>query len=97
MAVTLRRYIGSVDKNLRGGMAFRDLQAFSIAMLAKQLWRIISNPDRLLNKVLRVKYFPHGQALDSTIGCNPSYTWRSIIRSQHVVKGGYIGALVMAK
>ncbi|KAL0298976.1 UNVERIFIED_CONTAM: putative mitochondrial protein [Sesamum radiatum] len=54
-------------------MGFRDLQAFNLAMLAKQLWRIISNPDSLLSRVLRARYFPHGQVLEASVR-NPSFT-----------------------
>ncbi|KAL0389916.1 UNVERIFIED_CONTAM: putative mitochondrial protein [Sesamum calycinum] len=72
----------------QGGMGFRDLQAFNLALLSKQLWRIISNPDSLLSRVLRAKYFPDGQALLAPAGRNPSYTWRSIQAAQQVVRGG---------
>ncbi|KAK4381551.1 putative mitochondrial protein [Sesamum angolense] len=72
----------------QGGMGFRDLQAFNLAMLSKQLWRIILNPGSLLSRVLRAKYFPNGQALLAPVGRNPSYTWRSIQAAQQVVRGG---------
>ncbi|KAL0296121.1 UNVERIFIED_CONTAM: putative mitochondrial protein [Sesamum radiatum] len=75
-------------QKLHGGLGFRDLQAFNLVMLAKQLWRIISNSDSLLSRVLRARYFPHGQVLEASVGRNPSFTWR-ILASQHVVRGGF--------
>lgn len=33
---------------LRGGMGFRNLQAFNLAMLAKQGWRLVMNLDSLV-------------------------------------------------
>ncbi|KAL0451733.1 UNVERIFIED_CONTAM: Retrovirus-related Pol polyprotein from type-1 retrotransposable element R2 [Sesamum latifolium] len=67
-----------------GGMGFRDLQAFNLTML----WRILLNPVRVLSRVPRARYFPHGQILVASVGRNPSFTWRSILLSQQIVQAG---------
>lgn len=36
-----------------GGLGFRDFSCFNDAMLAKQCWRLIKNPDSLAGRVLR--------------------------------------------
>ncbi|KAL0297948.1 UNVERIFIED_CONTAM: hypothetical protein Sangu_2462500 [Sesamum angustifolium] len=41
-----------------GGLGFRSLEAFNVAMLAKQLWRLITKPQCLLSQALRAKYYP---------------------------------------
>lgn len=46
-----------------GGMGFRDLHSFNLAMLAKQAWRLITYPDLLCAQVLRAKYHPDGNVL----------------------------------
>jgi hypothetical protein len=61
-----------------GGLGFRDLQCFNTALLAKQGWRLIQNPDSLVAMVLKEKYFPNGSFLDSQLSKRPSYVWRSI-------------------
>jgi hypothetical protein len=41
-----------------GGLGFRDLHAFNMAMLARQRWRILTQPDTLCSKVLKANTFP---------------------------------------
>lgn len=48
----------------KGGLGFRDLHTFNLAMLARQGWRLIVAPDSLRAQVLRAKYFPDGNVLN---------------------------------
>ena len=73
---------------LHGGMGFRNIQAFNLAMLAKQGWRILTNPDSLMAWVFKAKYFPFDDVLNSKIGSNPSYAWRSIHNNLEVIRRG---------
>ena len=73
---------------LKGGMGFRNLQAFNLAMLAKQGWRLLMNPNSLVASVYKAKYYPHGDALNASLGSRPSYAWRSIMQGLEVVKRG---------
>ena len=69
-------------------MGFKNLQAFNKALLAKQLWCILQNPNTLVAKVLRVRYFPTGDILNANIGNSPSYSWRTIHSSLEVIRKG---------
>ena len=73
-----------------GGMGFRDLYSFNLAMLAKQCWRLITNPDSLVAKVLKAKYYPNGTLLDATPKNGSSFTWQSILKGLDTFKKGYI-------
>ena len=72
----------------RGGMGFRDLQAFNLALLAKQGWRLLTNPDSLGARIYKARYYPHGDVLKAKPGSNPSYTWRSIRNGLEVIRKG---------
>lgn len=63
----------------RGGMGFRDRKHFNKAMLAKQVWRLISEPDSLCARVLRSKYYPYGQTLNAKLKPGSSFTWQGIM------------------
>ena len=71
---------------LNGGKGFRNLQAFNLAMLAQQGWRLISNPNSLVAQIYKARYYPHGDVFKAKLGSSPSYTWRSIFNGLEVVK-----------
>ena len=73
---------------LYGGTGFRNLQAFNLALLAKQGWRILSNLNSLLARVYKAKYFPYDDILNAKLGSNLSYAWRSIHSSLKVIRKG---------
>ena len=73
---------------LKGGIGFRNLQAFNLAMLAKQGWRLLENPNSLVAQIYRAKYYPHGDVLKVGLGSSPSFTWRSIMQGLEVVRRG---------
>ncbi|KAL0397570.1 UNVERIFIED_CONTAM: putative mitochondrial protein [Sesamum calycinum] len=45
-------------------------------------------PERLLNKVLKARYFPNGDIFTATLGSRPSYTWRSIMAAFDLFRAG---------
>jgi hypothetical protein len=70
------------------GLSFRDLYVLNIAMLAKQGWRLIHNPDSLCSQILRAKYFLNGNIFQANATADILYTWRSILKGiDHVKKG----------
>lgn len=71
-----------------GGLGFQRFREFNLAMLARQLWRIFAFQDLLVSKVLRGKYFPHGDILDVVIPRRASPVWRSLIAVKSVVIQG---------
>jgi hypothetical protein len=73
-----------------GGMGFRDFHSFNLAMLSKQIWRLICDPDSLCAKVLRAKYYPHGNILKAGPKGGSSFTWQSIVAGLATFKMGYI-------
>jgi hypothetical protein len=79
----------TISKKL-GGLGFRDLHAFNLAMLARQGWRLLTQPDFLCSKVLRAKYFPTDNLLETRAKAGISYTCRSILKGIELLKEGLI-------
>ncbi|XP_075663372.1 putative mitochondrial protein AtMg00310 [Castanea sativa] len=73
---------------MEGGMGFKDLKTFNLALLAKQGWRIQQNPNSLVHKVFKEKYFAGGSFWEAQVGHRPSYVWRSIMAAKDVIMRG---------
>ena len=70
---TERKFERVIPRHHRG-IGFRDLHAFNQAMLAEQGWNMLVNPDALVSKLLKAKYFPRGTFIDSQLRGNPSFS-----------------------
>lgn len=71
-----------------GGMSFKSLPVFNLAMLRKQGWCIMTNPDTLIARIYKARYFPQCDFLQFSLGHNPIYVWRSLCNSKFILKAG---------
>ena len=72
----------------KGGLGFKDLEAFNIALLGKQLWRMITHPESLFARVFKRRYFRNSDPLNAPMGSRPSYAWRSMHAAQQLIRQG---------
>ncbi|XP_052490847.1 uncharacterized mitochondrial protein AtMg00310-like [Gossypium raimondii] len=72
-----------------GGMGFRNMAQFNVALLAKQGWRIMNNQNALVTKVFKAKYFSDDNFLNSRLGNSSSYVWKSIWAAKDLLKKGH--------
>ncbi|CAN1121153.1 hypothetical protein LINPERHAP2_LOCUS609 [Linum perenne] len=68
------------------GLDFKDFILFNQVLLAKQCWRILNNPDLLLVRVLRAKYFDGGTLLQARAGSRPSHGFQSLLHGLQLLK-----------
>ena len=72
----------------KGGLGFKDLLNFNLALLAKQLWRLLHHPNSLLARVLKGRYYRHISPMEVKTSNSPSYGWRSILAAQNLLREG---------
>lgn len=78
------------DQKDLGGMGFKDFGPFNNALLSRQFWRLIQNPDSLLARVLKGLYFPSISCLEVGNGATPSWIWNSLLEDRNLLGKGLI-------
>ncbi|XP_031096825.1 uncharacterized protein LOC116001061 [Ipomoea triloba] len=71
-----------------GGLGFKDLRAFNLAMLGKQAWRFLTRPHTLVARIYKARYFPRSSFINATLGSCPSFCWRSVVAAHELVCSG---------
>lgn len=71
-----------------GGLGFKYVNKFNIAILAKQSWRLLREPHSLLSRVIKAKYYPNSTLMDANLGKRSSHAWRSIYQDTQLIKQG---------
>lgn len=59
----------------KGGMGFRDLHGFNLALLGKHVWSFMNNPLSLVARVFKARYFPDSSVLQATSRRGDSFIW----------------------
>lgn len=72
----------------QGGPDFHDLKYFNLALLAKQLWRLLQHLTSLLARVLKGRYFRSSSPIEVEKANSPSYVWRSLMAAKPLLKAG---------
>jgi hypothetical protein len=60
------------------GLGIGVIELFNLAILARQGWRLLHNPESLSASILKAKYYPNSNLLHSSLGSAPSQVWREI-------------------
>ncbi|GAA0176088.1 hypothetical protein LIER_29144 [Lithospermum erythrorhizon] len=86
------KYLGlpsSIGRSKKeGGMGFRRMETFNLALLTKQAWRLVTEVGNELTSTLKAKYYPETSFWDASLRSNPSYAWRSILQSREILRKG---------
>ncbi|CAL2248626.1 unnamed protein product [Prunus armeniaca] len=69
-------------------MGFCNLHEFNLALLAKQCWRILMEPQSLWVKVLKGRYFPNVSFLETKKSGRTSWAWASLLVGRDILLRG---------
>lgn len=71
-----------------GGLGFRDIHGFNLALLGKQCWSLLHIPNALVSRVLKACYYPNYHLLQAIRTGGASYTWSGIWEVKEEMKRG---------
>lgn len=76
------------ESEVLGGLDFRDLSSVTDGLLAKQVWRLLKEPNLLMSRVLKAKYFLNQDFFQVTQKNKDSWLWKSWLGAKTVANKG---------
>lgn len=72
-----------------GGLGFRNLHGFNIALLGKHVWKFAHNPSSLVARIFKARYFSDRHILEAQKGTGSSFIWSGIWEAKENLKKGF--------
>lgn len=73
-------------KKSSGGMGFRNLRDFNIALIGKQGWRLLIHPEKLVSKVYKSLNYPRDLFLRLSLVITLVIFGEALLRLSHCLK-----------
>lgn len=73
-----------------GGLGFRDLEIFNLALLSRQAWRLLHHPESLSARILKAVCYSGCSLLEAELGSPPSQIWRAVLDGRDILSHGII-------
>lgn len=70
------------------GISLKNLHNFSVTMLGKQIWKFLTNPESLVSRIFKGRYFPRTYVIKAGLGHSPSFVWQSLMAVKQVIVRG---------
>ncbi|CAL1374667.1 unnamed protein product [Linum trigynum] len=77
-----------------GGLGFKNFHLFNVALIGKQVWRILENPDALWVRLLKGLYFGDGDFFSASKGRNGSWIWSGLCDTKEKLKMGLVKSIM---
>lgn len=69
-------------------MGFRKLGDFNIPLLAKQVWRLHTEPNSFWAQMIKGIYYPHTDVLHAGKGSRASWAWNNLLEGKTLIDEG---------
>lgn len=73
----------------------RCISLFNQALLAKQGWLLLTQPESILASLFKSVYYPDTSFLEPSLGSKPSPYWRGLIWGRDILSAGISWRLAM--
>lgn len=72
-----------------GGLGFRSLHGFNMALIGKHIWNFIRHPSSLVARIFKARYFHDSSILQARKGNGGSFIWSGIWEAKEKLCNGY--------
>lgn len=73
----------------KGGIGFHSLYGFNIALIGKQCWKLLKEPQSLVARLYKARCYPNNHFLQAKMQAGASFIWSSMMTAKEALHKGY--------